>query len=135
MPAPTHDARGKSGVVSFAAMFSTFLYLGFAFLFSKTGEKNSDVDRFLGVDPGNLARENRVRVRKRRRVLDALAALDHARDAQKAVFHDLAEELPAPPWTRTWGGAGADVAGAPRVQSVVRFQKTSAAAEVKCEAK
>ena len=32
-------------------------------------------------------------MRKRRRVLDALAALDHARDAQKAVFHDLAEEL------------------------------------------
>ena len=78
---------------SIAAMFSTFFYLGFAFLFSKTGEKNSDVDHFLGVDPGNLARENRVRVRKRRRVLDALAALDHARDAQKAVFHDLAEEL------------------------------------------
>ena len=51
------------------------------------------MDHFLGVDPGNLARENRVRVRKRRRVLDALAALDHARDAQKAVFHDLAEEL------------------------------------------
>ena len=86
----THVA--KVAYSSVAAMFSTFFYLGFAFLFSKTGEKNSDVDHFLGVDPGNLARENRVRVRKRRRVLDALAALDHARDAQKAVFHDLAEE-------------------------------------------